>query len=55
MATAKRPGGGLETKRDLHFFWLVDSSGSMTGQKINSLNYAIAEAIPRMRDHREKV
>jgi uncharacterized protein YegL len=49
MKSAKRPGGGQEVKRDLHFFWLVDSSGSMTGQKIMSLNFAIQEAIPEMR------
>jgi uncharacterized protein YegL len=46
----RRPGGGQETRRDLHFFWLVDSSGSMTGEKIASLNFAIANAIPRMRE-----
>jgi uncharacterized protein YegL len=33
-------------KRPLHFFWLVDWSGSMEGKKIASLNQAIREALP---------
>ncbi|MEA3285379.1 MAG: vWA domain-containing protein [Synergistota bacterium] len=37
------------TKRPLHFFYLVDSSGSMTGAKINSLNHAIREVIPEIK------
>lgn len=44
-----RPGGALAT-RPLHFFWLVDCSGSMAGAKIQSLNTAVREAIPAMRD-----
>ena len=51
MSTEKpvRPGGALTT-RPLHFIWLVDCSGSMAGAKIQSLNAAIREAIPAMRD-----
>lgn len=34
MAEAlKRPGGELES-RPLHFFWVVDCSGSMYGEKL---------------------
>ena len=33
-------------KRVLHFFWLVDWSGSMSGIKIASLNQAIRESVP---------
>lgn len=41
---------GNVVKRPLHFFWLVDCSGSMEGSKINSLNRAIAESIPAIAD-----
>lgn len=45
----ERPGGPL-ARRSLHFFLLVDLSGSMQGQgKIQSLNTAIREALPGMR------
>jgi uncharacterized protein YegL len=44
-----RPGGAL-AKRPLQFIWIVDCSGSMCGKKIDSLNNAIREAIPPMRD-----
>jgi uncharacterized protein YegL len=37
-------------KRDLHFFLLVDCSGSMGGSKIASLNHAVSEALPAIRD-----
>jgi len=33
-------------KRPLHFFWIVDGSGSMTGRKIATLNQAIREVLP---------
>lgn len=36
-------------KRPLHFFWLTDYSGSMSGKKIATLNQAIREAIPEIR------
>ena len=45
----KRPGGELAT-RPLHFIWIADCSGSMSVDgKIQSLNYAIKNAIPAMR------
>lgn len=45
---ANRLGGALAT-RPLHFIWICDCSGSMAGDKINSLNFAIKEALPAMR------
>lgn len=45
-----RPGGELAT-RPLHFIWICDCSGSMSVDgKIQSLNVAIREAIPHMRE-----
>lgn len=44
----ERPGGPV-AKRPLHFFFVADCSGSMQGDKIQSLNQAIREAIPHMR------
>ena len=50
MAEAlKRPGGELAT-RPLHFFWVVDCSGSMYGEKIGTVNHAIQSTIPEMKD-----
>lgn len=50
MAEAlKRPGGELAS-RPLHFFWIVDCSGSMYGEKIGSVNHAIQSTIPDMKD-----
>src|SRR5690606_21112104 len=46
-AMTKLPGGAL-ARRPLHFFWLVDCSGSMAGEKIQQLNFAIKEALPEM-------
>jgi uncharacterized protein YegL len=46
---ANRPGGEL-AKRPLQFIWIVDCSGSMQGKKIESLNFAIREAIKPMQD-----
>ena len=37
---------GQVAKRELHFFWLADYSGSMSGKKIATLNQAIREALP---------
>ena len=45
----KRPGGEL-ANRPLHFFWVVDCSGSMGGDKIDTVNHAIQECIQPMRD-----
>lgn len=38
----------------LHFIWMLDCSGSMTGEKIQSLNYAIRNALPSIIDIAEK-
>jgi uncharacterized protein YegL len=43
----KRPGGEMAT-RPLHFFFIADCSGSMAGEKIESLNTAVREVIPHM-------
>ena len=44
------PGGKL-SHRPLHFFWMADCSGSMgVDGKIQTLNTAIRDAIPAMRD-----
>jgi len=43
------PGGPIAS-RPLHFIWILDTSGSMAGDKIQSLNFAIKEAIPPMQD-----
>lgn len=43
----KRPGGELAS-RPLHFFWVVDCSGSMYGEKIGAVNHAIQSTIPDM-------
>lgn len=49
MPEMKRPGGELAS-RPLHFIWIVDCSGSMYGEKIGTVNNAIRECIPAMRD-----
>jgi uncharacterized protein YegL len=41
--------GGQMAARPLHFFWIADCSGSMAGDKIQSLNTAIRETLPEMR------
>jgi uncharacterized protein YegL len=48
--TTSRPQlpGGQTQRRDMHFFWLLDGSSSMAGEKIQSLNFAVAQAIPGM-------
>lgn len=53
MAELKRPGGELAS-RPLHFFWVVDCSGSMWGEKIGTVNNAIQEVIPEMVDAAEE-
>ncbi|MFM9915857.1 MAG: vWA domain-containing protein [Rhizobacter sp.] len=43
-----RPGGAM-ARRELHFIWLLDTSGSMNSDgKIQALNVAIREAIPQL-------
>src|SRR5882757_9506438 len=50
MATPTRLGGALAPRRDVHFFWLLDGSTSMVHEaRIQSLNFAVASAIPEMR------
>jgi len=45
-----RPGGPISA-RPLHFIWIADCSGSMSVDgKIQTLNQAIREAIPHMRE-----
>ncbi|HEY9605896.1 MAG TPA: VWA domain-containing protein [Allocoleopsis sp.] len=47
---SRRPGGELST-RPLHFIWICDCSGSMSVDgKIQSLNNAIRQVIPLMRE-----
>jgi uncharacterized protein YegL len=47
---SRRPGGELSS-RPLHFIWICDCSGSMSVDgKIQSLNNALQEALPHMRD-----
>ena len=40
MENLQRPGGELAT-RPIHFFWMVDCSGSMYGEKIGIVNNTI--------------
>lgn len=49
MTELKRPGGPL-ARRPLHFIWIADCSGSMSGEKISILNQAIRTTIPHMRE-----
>ena len=46
---AEIPGGEISS-RPLRFFWVLDVSGSMAGEKIGKLNFAIREALPAMKD-----
>ena len=47
MTELQRPGGELAS-RPLHFFWIVDCSGSMYGEKIGTVNNTIQTCIPEM-------
>lgn len=40
--------------RPLHFMWVIDASGSMSGTKIESLNTAIREVIPVIQKEAEE-
>ncbi len=54
MTEKFRPGGEIAT-RELHFFWVVDCSGSMTiDGKMSQLNTAIREALPHMKSEAEE-
>jgi uncharacterized protein YegL len=41
------PGGGI-SRRPLHFIILADCSGGMKGEKIQALNFAIADMMPHL-------
>lgn len=45
----ERPGGRIE-HRPLHFFWVVDCSSSMRGEKIQTVNKAIKDVIPYLKE-----
>lgn len=47
MGELRRPGGELAS-RPLHFFWIVDCSGSMYGEKIGIVNNTIEKCLPEM-------
>ena len=49
IAMPKLPGGPL-ARRPLHFILIADCSGSMGGKKIESLNFAIRNALPYMKE-----
>src|SRR6266545_4859577 len=42
------PGGAI-SNRPLRFYWVLDVSGSMAGERIGQLNYALKRALPAMR------
>jgi uncharacterized protein YegL len=42
--------GGTVSKRELKIYWLVDVSGSMSGEKIAVVNRAIKAVIPELKD-----
>ena len=42
------PGGEMSS-RILNFYWVADVSGSMEGEKIQQLNYAIRQVLPDMK------
>lgn len=39
---------GKASRRKLFFFWLVDTSGSMSGNKIQKVNWAIKHVLPEI-------
>ena len=46
-----RPGERAIAARPMHFIWIVDASGSMmVDGKMQSLNNAIDESIPAMKE-----
>ncbi len=51
----EKPGTAGIAARDMHFFWIVDCSGSMQiAGKMEALNNAVKEALPAMRDVAEQ-
>jgi len=53
MSTTSRPEPEFK-KRTLHFFFMLDCSGSMQGAKIASLNTACQTALPAMKEEAAK-
>lgn len=52
MSTHEFDEGGITgevNRRSLHFFWIVDDSGSMSGENIQAVNYAIKNVLPEIR------
>jgi uncharacterized protein YegL len=50
QASTPRTLGGPMSRRQLHFMWILDVSGSMRADgKIQALNVAISEALPSLR------
>src|SRR6201992_2419734 len=47
MQDSRMPGGGI-SRRPLHLIILADCSGGMKGEKIQALNYAIADMMPHL-------
>ena len=45
--SSRMPGGGI-ARRPLHFIILADCSGGMKGEKIQALNFAIADMMPHL-------
>lgn len=53
QAPTLMPGGGI-SRRPLHFIILADCSGSMRGEKMQALNFAIAEMLPNLAQWEEE-
>jgi uncharacterized protein YegL len=49
MTETLMPGGGV-ARRPLHFIVLADCSGSMKGEKMQALNYALRSMLPHLVD-----
>lgn len=54
MNTNLNMPGGEMASRPLRFFWVVDCSGSMAGDKIGTLNKAIQDCIKPMRNEADE-
>lgn len=49
MTETLMPGGGV-ARRPLHFIVMADCSGSMKGEKMQALNYALRSMLPHLMD-----
>src|SRR5260370_12686508 len=49
MTETLMPGGGV-ARRPLHFIVMADCSGSMKGEKMQALNYALRSMLPHLVD-----